>query len=66
MKTLPRPIAFEWDQGNVEKNFLKHHVTNKEAEETFGNKLLKIFPDLKHLDKEPRFVAYGVQIRIEN
>ena len=60
MKTLPKPTAFEWDQGNVEKNFLKHHVTNKEAEEIFGNKPLKIFPDLKHLDKEPRFAAYGV------
>lgn len=57
---LPKPIAFEWDKGNIDKNLVKHDVTNREAEEIFGNKPLKIFPDLKYLEQEQRFVAYGV------
>lgn len=56
----PKPVAFEWDKGNLDKNLVKHDVTNKEAEEIFGNNPLKIFPDLKHLEKEQRFLAYGV------
>lgn len=56
----PKPVAFEWDEGNIDKNLIKHDVTNREAEEIFGNKPLKIFPDLKHLGKEERFLAYGV------
>ena len=59
MKTLPKPIAFEWDKGNINKNLIKHNVTDKEAEEIFGNKPLKIFKDIKHSEKEQRFVAYG-------
>lgn len=54
-----KPIAFQWDKGNIDKNLIKHNVTNKEAEEVFGNRL-KIFPDLGHLEKEQRFVSYGV------
>ena len=60
MKILPGPVAFEWDEGNIDKNLIKHDVTNKEAEEIFGNNPLKIFPDLKHLEEEERFVGYGV------
>lgn len=60
MVKLPKPIAFEWGKGNIDKNLIKHDVTNREAEEVFGNKPLKIFPDLKHLEQEQRFVAYGV------
>jgi len=59
VKTLPKPIAFEWDKGNINKNLIKHNVTDKEAEEIFGNKPLKIFKDIKHSEKEQRFVAYG-------
>lgn len=59
MKILPKPIAFEWDKGNINKNLIKHNVTDKEAEEVFGNKPLKIFKDINHSEKEQRFVAYG-------
>lgn len=57
---LPKPTAFEWDKGNLDKNLIKHDITNRETEEVFGNNPLKIFPDLKHLEQEQRFVAYGV------
>lgn len=59
MKILPEPVAFEWDKGNIGKN-LKHEVSDKESEEVFNNEPLKIFEDIKHSQKEQRFVAYGV------
>lgn len=59
MIKLPVPIAFDWDEGNVEKNWKKHNVHQKEAEEVFINKHLKIFSDLAHSKVEDRFVAYG-------
>lgn len=60
MKRIPKPLAFDWDKGNVDKSFNKHNVTSKEAEETFSNKPLKIFEDLSHSEKEQRFMAFGV------
>jgi hypothetical protein len=60
MKILPKPIAFEWDKGNIDKNFIKHKVTNQEIEEIFNSKLLKTFEDIKHSQKEIRFVALGI------
>lgn len=59
MKVLPKPIAFDWDKGNINKNFVKHKVTNKEAEEVFGNKPITIFRDKEHSQEEDRFVALG-------
>ncbi|MBK8980986.1 MAG: BrnT family toxin [Ignavibacteria bacterium] len=29
--------GFEWDEGNKQKNFLKHSVSDKEAEEVFNS-----------------------------
>ncbi len=50
---------FDWDKGNKEKNWKKHHITIKEAEEVFANKPLKFAPDLKHSIQETRYVAFG-------
>ena len=60
MNTLPSPIAFEWDKGNIEKNFKKHKITNKETEEVFFNKPLVIFEDNKHSQLEKRYEAFGI------
>ena len=60
MRSLPSPIAFEWDKGNADKNAKKHKVGNKEAEEIFEDKGLKILKDLRHSQKEERFFAYGI------
>lgn len=60
MKILPKPIAFEWNKGNIDKNLKKHNATNKEAEEVFSNRPLKIFADVKHSQSEQRLVAYGI------
>lgn len=60
MTKLPIPIAFVWDEGNIEKNWKKHQVHFKEAEEIFVNKPLIIIQDPKHSGAEQRFVAHGV------
>lgn len=57
---LPVPLSFEWDQGNIEKSWKIHQITDKEAEEVFFSEPLKIFTDKAHSVKEKRFLAYGV------
>lgn len=60
MKILPDPVSFVWDKGNIDKNFKKHKVTNKEAEEVFENKSKFIFEDVKHSTVEKRYGIFGV------
>ena len=59
MKILPKPVVFEWDKGNVDKNFIRHGVTNKEAEEVFNNEPPLLSEDVKHSTIERRFQALG-------
>ena len=60
MLILPNPITLEWDRGNINKNFKKHHVNNQEAEEMFSNEPFLISEDIKHSTKlEQRFQALG-------
>ncbi len=59
MGNIPKPIAFEWDTGNSDKNRLKHKVDAKEAEEVFFNKPFLTVPDQKHSVTEMRFQALG-------
>lgn len=57
---LSVPLSFDWDEGNRDKNWEKHKVHFREAEEILFNKPIKIFPDAKHSIKEKRFMALGV------
>ena len=59
MRNLPKPVVFEWDKGNTEKNFKKHGITNKEAEEVFSNEPFFISEDPEHSKRELRFQALG-------
>ncbi|MBU1000797.1 BrnT family toxin [Patescibacteria group bacterium] len=59
MAKLPVPISFNWDQANLEKNWRKHKVHYKEAEEVFLNKPLSIRKDITHSQKENRYAALG-------
>lgn len=59
MTKLPVPLAFDWNEGNRNKNLIKHNVQFKECEEIFFNEPLNIFSDLVHSIKEKRFLAYG-------
>lgn len=57
---LPKPVSFDWDKGNIDKNWGKHKVHYKEAEEVFLNRPLMVFPDIKHSILEKRFQALGI------
>ncbi len=52
-------IEFEWNSGNLDKSYLKHGITPKEAEEVFINDQFYIVPDIKHSEIEPRFILLG-------
>lgn len=56
---LPVPLLFDWDKGNLDKNWLKHKVRSKEVEEIFFNDELITFFDIGHSQKENRFIALG-------
>ena|SRR3989338_2187403 len=57
---LPKPVSFDWDESNLEKNWKKHSVHYKEAEEVFFNKPVKIYRDVQHSQYEQRFTALGI------
>lgn len=51
--------GFEWDKGNVDKSFRKHGVSRNQSEEIFLDKDLKILKDIKHSEKEERYIVIG-------
>ena len=51
--------GFEWDKGNLLKNWEKHGVSAPECEQVFFNKPLITGSDEKHSHKEVRFYALG-------
>jgi uncharacterized protein len=57
---MSRTIVFEWDQWNVQKNELKHGVSQLEAESSFFDPDYFLFGDGKHSSaKEERFILFG-------
>jgi|SRR3989344_5010925 len=58
IKELPIPILFEWDEGNSEKNWKKHKVSQKECVEVFAHNPF-ILEDRLHSQKEDRYYAVG-------
>lgn len=59
MKSIDRPSLFDWDKGNLEKNWLKHQVGSHEAEEAFSHEPILVSEDLEHSKGEKRFRALG-------
>jgi len=51
--------GFEWDEGNINKNWLKHNVSPAECEQMFFNRPLIIQDDTEHSELENRFYALG-------
>ena len=51
--------GFNWDEGNVNKNWEKHGVADFECEEIFFNQPLIVRGDPKHSQHEARFYALG-------
>ena len=52
--------GFEWDAGNIDKNWFSHGVTDAESEEIFSNFPLLLRDDPKHSQIEDRFMALGL------
>jgi uncharacterized DUF497 family protein len=50
---------FQWDEGNNQKNFLKHGVTQSECEEVFFNSPLLVADDKEHSQNEIRYYVLG-------
>lgn len=51
--------GFEWDEGNSNKNWHLHGVTDGECEDAFFNQPLLIASDDKHSGGESRYYALG-------
>jgi hypothetical protein len=50
---------FQWDQGNDQKNFIKHGVSQAECEEVFFNSPLLVADDEGHSQSEARYYVLG-------
>jgi uncharacterized protein len=50
--------GFDWDDGNLDKNWESHRVPFWEAEEIFFNEPL-IMADREHLEQEVRYLVLG-------
>ena len=51
--------GFQWDTGNLEKNWISHQVTKSECEQIFFNQPLIIGDDEKHSQIEQRYFTLG-------
>lgn len=51
--------GFEWDDGNITKNWDRHQVSSTECEEVFLNKPLLLTDDVRHSASEVRNYALG-------
>lgn len=59
MADLSSATGFDWDDGNREKNWVRHQVTANEAEEVFFNLPLLLQDDPAHSAAEVRFFVLG-------
>ena len=54
MDDLSKCRGFQWDEGNAEKNWIKHRVSRVEIEQAFFNHPLVVAEGEKGSDREPR------------
>jgi uncharacterized protein len=54
---LDQLTGFDWDAGNLEKNWKKHHVSPGECEEIFFNLPLLLKDGAIHSQTEPRYLV---------
>ncbi|RJP77460.1 MAG: BrnT family toxin [Desulfobacteraceae bacterium] len=58
-KILANCTGFEWDQGNLTKNWERHDVSSIECEQIFFNKPIIVKRDKGHSLLENRYYALG-------
>jgi uncharacterized DUF497 family protein len=56
---LTECAGFDWDEGNLGKNWISHKVTDAECEQIFFNLPLVVADDEKHSRRERRLYALG-------
>jgi len=56
---ISKCIGFDWDDGNLLKNWEKHAVSASECEQVFFNQPLVTSPDTGHSSHEARFYTLG-------
>ena len=59
IKILSNCTGFEWDQGNLTKNWDGHDVSTGECEQIFFNKPLIVKRDKEHSKIENRYYVLG-------
>ena len=57
--SLPEFEGFDWDRGNIEKNWIAHSVTPEETEQVFFNTPLIVADDKNHSRTEKRYFVLG-------
>ena len=50
---------FEWDEGNIKKNWERHRVSHIECEEIFFNRPIIVKKDEPHSTSEDRYFVLG-------
>ena len=58
-ETLAEYAGFEWDAGNIDKNWTLHKVTQGEIEQAFFNRPMLLAADEKHSQREALHAALG-------
>ncbi len=51
--------GFQWDEGNAEKNWIRHRVSLEECDQVFLNRPLVVSDDPRHSQVEQRYFALG-------
>ena len=51
--------GFEWDEGNIKKNWERHRVSYIECEEVFFNNPIIVSKDISHSTAEDRYFVLG-------
>lgn len=59
MKDSIKITEFEWDKGNLDKNWEKHRVSDEECEEVFFDPNKKILKDPIHSTGKERYILLG-------
>jgi len=60
MKAFPESKSFDWDKGNINKNWDKHRVHHLECEEIFFNEPIITKVEKGGVPQEERVSALGV------
>jgi len=59
VELLKECTGFQWDEKNVQKNWLKHRVAAWECEQVFFNRPIVVANDEEHSMLEKRYYALG-------